>query len=78
MKDWPGECQIVNGRPRHPQCQGLIEQGNGTVEKLLGVRLHESDVDFPPWSENAAKISLREAAQFINLCVRLTGKERQN
>ena len=43
---------VVNGRPRNPRCQGLIEQGNSMVEKLLGVRLyeHEGD-DCPPWSE---------------------------
>ena len=50
-KEWPGEVTIVNGRPRNPNCQGLVEQGNGTVEKMLGVRLLESDTDTPPWSE---------------------------
>ena len=24
-KNWPGEITIVNGRPRHPQSQGLVE-----------------------------------------------------
>ena len=47
-KEWPGE---VTGRPRNPKCQGLVEQGNGIVEKMLGVRLLESDTDTPPWSE---------------------------
>ena len=42
----------VNGRPRNPKCQGLIEQGNFMVEKLLGVRLHEHNKStYPPWSE---------------------------
>ena len=50
-KEWPGEVTIVNGRPRNPKCQGLVEQGNGTVEKMLGVRLLESVTDIPPWSE---------------------------
>ena len=50
-KEWPGEVTIVNGHPRNPKCQGLVEQGNGTVEKMLGVRLLESDTDIPPWSE---------------------------
>ena len=26
-KEWPGQVTIVNGRPRNPKCQGLIEQG---------------------------------------------------
>ena len=52
VKEWPGKVVIVNGRPRNPKCQGLIEQGNSMVEKLLGARLHEySDENQPNWSE---------------------------
>ena len=52
VREWPGEVIIVNGRPRNPKCQGLVEQGNHMVEKLLGVRLHAYDgSDYPPWSE---------------------------
>lgn len=52
VKDWPGDVTIVNGRPRNPKCQGLIEQGNSTVEKLLGIRLLEAKADdYPTWSE---------------------------
>ena len=40
-KEWSGEVTIVNGHPRNP----------GTVEKMLGVRLLESDTDTLPWSE---------------------------
>ena len=52
-KSWPGKVTIVNGRPRHPQSQGLVEQGNSTVEKMLGVRFHEFNEgdEYPPWSE---------------------------
>ena len=28
MNGWSGEVVIVNGPPRNPKCQGLIEQGN--------------------------------------------------
>ena len=52
VKEWPGQITIVNGRPRNPKCQGLVEQGNHMVEKLLGVRLHEHQGDDQPaWSE---------------------------
>jgi len=52
VNGWPGEVVIVNGRPRKPNCQWLIEQGNNMAEKLLGVRLHEYDGgDYSPWSE---------------------------
>ena len=50
-KEWPGGGTIVNGRPRNPKCLGLVEQSNVTVEKMLGVRLLESNSDVPPWSE---------------------------
>ena len=51
-KNWPGHVTIVNGRPRNPKCQGLVEQGNHSVEKLLGARFHDSCADdFPQWTE---------------------------
>ena len=52
VKEWPGEVMVVKGRPRKPKCQGLIEQGNGMVEKLLGFRLYAHERDSQPvWSE---------------------------
>ena len=51
VKDWPGEVVIINGRPRNPKCQGLIEQGNHMVEKQIGVRLHENKEVDSPWTE---------------------------
>ncbi|CAF1506672.1 unnamed protein product [Didymodactylos carnosus] len=33
---------IINGRPRHPQSQGLVERGNAVVQQLLdGIRFNE-------------------------------------
>jgi hypothetical protein len=32
---WPG-LVIVNGRPRHPQSQGLVERRNSTLCDILG------------------------------------------
>ncbi|CAF4388668.1 unnamed protein product [Rotaria magnacalcarata] len=34
-KLWLG-LLIINGRPRHPQSQGLVERGNAVVQQLLG------------------------------------------
>src|SRR5262249_21655645 len=31
---WPG-VKIINGRPRHPQSQGCIEQANGVLSEKL-------------------------------------------
>ena len=35
LKSWNLDIQMVNGRPRHSQSQGLIERGNREVEKKL-------------------------------------------
>ena len=52
LLDWPGETTIINGRPRNPRCQGLVEQGNATLEKLLGARILEYEGhDMVPWTE---------------------------
>lgn len=34
MKLWPGLI-LINGRPRHPQSQGSVEKGNGTMKNSL-------------------------------------------
>ena len=36
---WPGETLIITGRPRHPQSQGMVEQGNATLKRLIGARM---------------------------------------
>ena len=48
VKEWPGAVMIVNRQPRNPKCQGLIEQGNGMVERLLGCRLYAYKGDSQP------------------------------
>ena len=35
---WPGKCSLVNGNPGHSQSQGLVEQGNRTVEFIISTR----------------------------------------
>ena len=35
VEHWPGKVTSVNGRPRHPQSQGLVERGNAKVEELI-------------------------------------------
>ena len=44
---WPG-LLIINGRPRHPQSQGLIERSNAVVQQLLGKWLDSNNTsDWP-------------------------------
>ncbi|CAF1963600.1 unnamed protein product, partial [Rotaria magnacalcarata] len=45
--DWP-DLIIINGRPRHPQSQGLVERGNAFVQKILGKWLETNNsLDWP-------------------------------
>ena len=46
VNTWPGRCTIINGRPRHPQTQGLIEQANGTVQTSLRAMRQDEGPDF--------------------------------
>jgi transposase InsO family protein len=39
---WPG-LVILNGRPRHPQSQGLVERGNSTLCDILGKLMQDRD-----------------------------------
>jgi hypothetical protein len=39
---WPG-LVILNGRPRHPQSQGLVECGNSTLCDILGKLMQDRD-----------------------------------
>ena len=32
---WPS-VKIINGRPHHPQSQGLVEKANGILQQKLG------------------------------------------
>ncbi|GBC52214.1 KRAB-A domain-containing protein 2-like [Rhizophagus irregularis DAOM 181602=DAOM 197198] len=39
---WPG-LKLVNGRPRHPQSQGLIERANSILEKKIGMWMEQNN-----------------------------------
>ncbi len=41
LMEWDGECKIIDGRPRHPQSQELVEQANGTVERMLAAAIEQ-------------------------------------
>ena len=46
----PGQVQLVSGRPRHPQSQGLIEQAHYTLERMISAKCVESGVKSPTWT----------------------------
>lgn len=40
-KMWPS-LKLINGRPRHPQSQGLVEKGNDILEKKIGAWMEQN------------------------------------
>ncbi|KAL5509343.1 hypothetical protein EMCRGX_G004698 [Ephydatia muelleri] len=50
LNDWPGQVQLVSGRPRHPQSQGVVEQAHYTLERMLSAKVAEQKSCKPPWS----------------------------
>lgn len=51
LSTWPGQVQLVSGRPRHPQSQGLVEQAHYTMERMISAKVVESKSKCPPWSD---------------------------
>lgn len=50
VSTWPGQVQLVSGRPRHPQSQGLVEQAHYTLERMISAKAIESGKKSPPWA----------------------------
>jgi len=48
--------KIINGRPRHPQTQGLVEQANGVIKVKLCCWL--ADHEGQGWSDGVPDIAL--------------------
>ena len=38
---WPGKAEFINGGPGHSQSQGLVEQGNNSIENYINAREQE-------------------------------------
>lgn len=61
---WQGSCEVIYGRARHTQSQGLVEQANGTVERTITNMMAQENqknwVDLLPkvmWMMNTSKSS---------------------
>ena len=50
LQQWPGSSDIIHGRPRHPQSQGLVERGNRVLEEKIAAMEATYHGDGPaPW-----------------------------
>ena len=47
---WSSDIQLVSGRPRHPQSQGLVERAHYTLQRKLTSKINEENAKSPPWS----------------------------
>ncbi|CAF1068102.1 unnamed protein product [Brachionus calyciflorus] len=45
IDSWDGDCKVVHGRPRHPQSQGLVEQSNRTLERMMSAMMTQFNTD---------------------------------
>ena len=51
LKLWNSNIQLVSGRPRHPQSQGLVERAHQTLHKKMAAEISASGMKTPPWSD---------------------------
>ena len=51
LKCWNSNIQLVSGRPRHPQSQGLVERAHQTLHKKMAAEISASGMKTPPWSD---------------------------
>ena len=42
------KIKVINGRPRHPQTQGLVEQANGVAKKKINAWIHDTGSKYWP------------------------------
>jgi len=52
------QVKIINGRPRHPQSQGLVERANGLLQQKLG-----------KWKENTGRNDWSFGLRFVILAM---------
>ena len=53
---WHSNIQLVSGRPRHPQSQGVVERAHGTLERKLAAEIVKHKEKSPPWSRWLSRI----------------------
>lgn len=51
LSAWPGQVQLISGRPRHPQSQELVEQAHYTIERMISAKVVETRSKCPPWGD---------------------------
>ena len=63
---WPGQVQLVSGRPHHPQSQGLVEQAHYTLERMMSAKILDSGAEHPPWIDWLPHITCKYVCGYIH------------
>ena len=50
LDSWHADIQLVSGRPRHPQSQGLVERAHYTLQRKLSAEISRIKAKSPPWA----------------------------
>ena len=50
LSSWHTDIQLVSGRPRHPQSQGLVERAHYTLQRKLSAEISRVKTKSPPWA----------------------------
>lgn len=66
--------QVINGAPRSPQTQGLVEQANGVVEAKL--RAWKMDNGSTEWADGLLEVTLAMNRQKYWMCTSRTTIQR--
>ena len=51
LNRWNSQIQLVSGRPRHPQSQGVVERAHATLERKLSALISSNGLKSPPWTQ---------------------------
>ena len=60
---WPGGVTIINGGSEHSQSQGLVEQGNKTIQLMINAQ--EQEMKICEWSKWLPEIQRKLHLIFI-------------
>ncbi len=64
LKSWHSDIQLVSGRPRHPQSQGLVERAHYTLQRKLSAEINRLKAKSPPWAAWLPRI----VCEFLRRC----------